>query len=147
MEPLRLPGTLDSLARIRDYVDRAAVEAGLEKKARYRLRLAVDEIATNIITYGYEEAGLSGDITIGANIEGDTLTVVLEDTAIPFNPLNAAEPDDLDAPLEERQIGGLGIFLTVQGIDTFRYERASDKNRNIFIMNRPRAASTQEETV
>ena len=57
MESLTVSGTLDSLKTIAAYVLSAAENAGLEKKPAYKLRLAVDEIATNIIVHGYEEAG------------------------------------------------------------------------------------------
>ncbi|HXV96967.1 MAG TPA: ATP-binding protein, partial [Anaerolineae bacterium] len=64
MEALTVPGTLDSLSVIGKYVLTAAATAGLDKKVSYRLRLAVDEIATNIITHGYDEANLEGVIKI-----------------------------------------------------------------------------------
>jgi len=137
MDTLTVPGTLDSLATIRAFVDRAAQAAGLDRKGGYRLRLAVDEIATNIILYGYEAADRSGDIDLSASIDEGWLTVTLEDTAVAFDPSEAAPPDSLDDPLEERPIGGLGIFLTVTGIDDFRYENAEGRNRNIFGMRRP----------
>jgi anti-sigma regulatory factor (Ser/Thr protein kinase) len=47
------------------------------------------------------------------------------------------DEDELNLPLEERSIGGLGIFLVLKGVDTFRYERINEHNRNIFVMNRP----------
>ena len=141
MEPLRVRGELDSLALIRDYIDKAAASAGLGKKESYRLRLAVDEIATNIVTYGYGPSGIQGEVVVQADLNNDNLIIVLEDTAPPFNPTRAEEPDDLDAPLEERSIGGLGIFLTVKGVDEFRYEHLDGRNRNIFIMKRPSASN------
>ena len=60
MEPLILPGTLDSLSKIGAYVLEAASQAGLERKIAYRLRLAVDEIATNSIVHGYDRVGEEG---------------------------------------------------------------------------------------
>lgn len=138
MDAARFPATLDALDQIRRYVMNAAEQAGLEKKAAYRLSLAVDEIATNIVTHGYEEGGLTGDIVVKADIDAEALTVALEDTAVPFNPLAAPSPDDLDAPLEERKVGGLGVFLTMQGVDKFDYEWVDGKNRNIFVMYRPK---------
>lgn len=141
MEPLRLPGTLDSLSSIGAYVLAAAAEAGLEKKAAYRLRLAVDEIATNSIVHGYEEAGIEGMLEVQADIDEHDLTIFLEDTAGAYDPRQTMLPQDLDQPLEERQIGGLGVYLTVQGVDTFLYERVGDRNRNIFVMNRPANAT------
>jgi len=62
------------------------------------LVLAVDEVATNIITHGYQEVGLEGDITIRAQQDANTLTVTLEDAGKPFDPRGRSEPDDLDAP-------------------------------------------------
>jgi serine/threonine-protein kinase RsbW len=133
---LRLPATLDALSPIRDFVEEAAVAAGLDRRARYRLRLAVDEIATNVIVHGYDEAGLSGDVLVTTHVEPDALRVVIEDDAAPFDPYSLTTPDDLDAPLEERGIGGLGVFLTIRGVDEFRYQRIGERNRNVFIMRR-----------
>jgi anti-sigma regulatory factor (Ser/Thr protein kinase) len=138
MEPLSLPAQLSSLEEIGKYVVRATTEAKLATKAAYGLRLAVDEIATNIVTHGYEEAGISGKVTVSAALSDSSLTVVLEDTGLPFDPLSHPLPseDELNLPLEERRVGGLGIFLVLKGVDLFRYERAQDQNRNIFVVNR-----------
>ena len=54
--------------------------------------------------------------------------------APPYDPLERPEPDDLDAPLAERQMGGLGVFLALQNIDEYRYEYADEQNRNIFVV-------------
>jgi serine/threonine-protein kinase RsbW len=139
MKPLSLPAKLDSLEEIGRYVVRATTEAKLATKAAYRLRLAVDEIATNIVTHGHKEAGLSGEFTVSAALTDYSLTVVLEDGGLPFDPLSHPLPgeDDLNLPLEVRPIGGLGIFLVLKGVDAFRYERVHDLNRNIFVVNRP----------
>lgn len=64
MEPLIVSGTLDSLGAIAQYVMAAAAAAGLDKKTSYNLRLAVDEIATNIVTHGYEEAAREGVLAL-----------------------------------------------------------------------------------
>ena len=137
METITVPGTLDSLVPIREFVDRAVALAGIETKPGYRLRLAVDEIATNIVNYGYERAGLAGDIKLEASIDDDTLTIALEDSTPPFDPTSVDDPDDLGVDLGERKIGGLGIFLTVRGVDEFHYRRVRDCNRNVFVLNRP----------
>lgn len=136
MEPRTLAGTLESLGTLRDIVRQAASEAGLDSKATYRLVLAVDEVATNIITHGYQEADLEGDIIVYTELEDEHLTVMLEDQGQPFDPRGHDEPDDLDAPLEDRAMGGLGIYLTLQGVDRFDYEWVDGHNRNIFVMRR-----------
>jgi len=138
MEPLTVSGNLDALEAIAEYVMSAAAEAGLNKKASYKLRLAIDEIATNIILYGYEEAQRQGVLDFSAKIDEESLTITLEDTGIAFNPAEKleSEAEKIDKPIEERPIGGLGIFLAVQGVDNFIYERIGDRNRNIFVVKR-----------
>jgi serine/threonine-protein kinase RsbW len=146
MAPLTVPGTLDSLELIGKYVLAAAAEAGLDKKAAYRLRLGVDEIATNIITHGYEETGQEGVVDVQATIDDRKLTITLEDTAPAFDPLQHITPntDEFAKPLEERGIGGLGVYLALEGTDEFLYERVDGRNRNIFIVNRPAGVAKRQ---
>ena len=142
MNPLIVPGNLDSLSGIRHFVLEAAAQAGLDKKAAYRLQLAVDEIATNIIVYGYEQAGKTGLVTVQAEINPEALTVTLEDSSGPFDPRPFERLGDLDKPIEERPIGGLGVYLAIENVDRFNYEYVNNRNRNIFIVRRPSAEAT-----
>jgi anti-sigma regulatory factor (Ser/Thr protein kinase) len=135
MEPLTVAGTLDSLGAIAQYVLAAAAAAGLDKKASYKLRLAADEIATNIIIHGYQEAGRSGELICHATFDEQVLTICIEDTGIPYDPTEKPDPDDLNKPLEERRIGGLGVYLAIQSVDLLLYERVGNRNRNILVMN------------
>ena len=89
MASLTVRGTIDSLEPIREFVTTAAAEAGLDRKRTYRLMLAIDELATNIATYGYADAGRTGNIDLTATIDDERLTLVVEDTAIPFDPRGA----------------------------------------------------------
>ena len=138
MEALILPGKLEHLGEIRKYVKSVATEAGLEKKASYKLCLAVDEIATNIITHGYNEHGLEGNISVQAEINEKNLTVYIEDTAIPYDPITTeiVTEETLQKNLEERAIGGLGVHLAYGSVDKFIHEHIGDRNRNILIVNR-----------
>jgi anti-sigma regulatory factor (Ser/Thr protein kinase) len=142
MEALTVPGTLDSLTAIGHYVLAVAAAAGLDKKASYRLRLAVDEVATNIITHGYDEAGYEGALDVRADLDEATLTISLEDTGQAYDPAQALAPQDLNAPLDQRQEGGLGLYLTLRGVDKFRYERVGERNRHTFVVYRPNQSST-----
>ncbi|MBD2164609.1 ATP-binding protein [Calothrix membranacea FACHB-236] len=137
MTTLTLPGTLDSLGAIAKYVMEAAQTAGLDKKATYKLRLAVDEIASNIIIHGYEEAHLEGEIDVSADIDESRLTIIIEDTGAKYDPYEtvAVEEEQLKKPLDERPIGGLGVYLAIQGVDKYLFERVGNRNRNIFIVN------------
>jgi anti-sigma regulatory factor (Ser/Thr protein kinase) len=134
MKPSTVPATLDSLGAIADYVMTAAATAGLGKRASYHLRLAVDELVTNIIVHGHTEAGLQGTIELRADIDEEALTIALEDAGMAYDPRQAPAPDT-STPLEERPIGGLGVYLAIRSVDEFLYERVGDRNRTILKMH------------
>src|SRR5918996_3449892 len=134
MECLCVPGSLDSLGKIAEYVMSAAASAGLDQRTSYRLRLAIDEIVTNIILHGYAAAGRQGDLNLQSSIDDKALTISVEDTGVTYDPRQAPSPDNLDIPLEQRPIGGLGIYLVLQNVDQFHYERVGDRNRSTFIV-------------
>jgi|SRR5579875_2184747 len=136
MEPLKVPASLESLGAVGRYVMSGATLAEIDRKRAYQLRLAVDEIVTNIIIHGYEEAGLQGDVELRMSVDDTSLRLVIEDTAIAFDPREVPEPAGLDDPLEDRAIGGLGVYLALRGADEFQYERVDNSNRNIFIVHR-----------
>ena len=127
---------------IREFVRSKAAEAGLDKKRAYRLQLAVDEIAANIALHGYEEQGLAGDIEVQAEVEPDRLLITLVDSAIPYDPYSRVMPSDLDAPLHERAIGGLGVFLAINNVNEFLYRFNDGQNHNIFVVQREPASTT-----
>ena len=134
MEPLTVQGNLNSIDKLVNYVVTAASQAGLNHRATYCLRLAVDEIATNIITYGYQAAGLAGVLEVTAVFQPNQLIIELKDSGQPFDPRQALPPQNLKKPLQKRTVGNLGIFLAMWGVDGFQYEQTRDHNRNIFIM-------------
>ncbi|HSY52812.1 MAG TPA: ATP-binding protein [Opitutaceae bacterium] len=132
-----LPGALESLGPLADFVHAAARETGLDQKAAYRLHLAVDEVATNVITHAYAEKGVQGSIHLHAQVDPDALRIHLEDTGEPYDPTVQSDPEDINLPLEERGVGGLGIFLAKRNVDGFHYERRGDRNRVTFVVKRP----------
>jgi anti-sigma regulatory factor (Ser/Thr protein kinase) len=140
LNSLTVTARLDSLCEVAAFVQSEAEAAGLSAQARYSLRLAVDEIVTNIIMHGY--AGVPGDeralplIELRSEREEGVLRLIVEDTGMPFDPRHAPAPPDLELPAEERRIGGLGIYLALRAVDGFSYERVGDRNRNIFEMKR-----------
>lgn len=142
MKMLRVPGTFDSLSAIRDYVRRAAALAGLDDGRSYRLQLAVDELATNIVEHAYGPSAGSGDIFVHAEIDGAHLRVTIEDTAPAFDPTQHARPADLASPLEGRSLGGLGIYLAMLNVDEFRYEYVDRRNRSILLVALPTSSGT-----
>jgi anti-sigma regulatory factor (Ser/Thr protein kinase) len=126
------------LGAIAEYVLAAAASAGLDRRASYHLRLAVDEIVTNIIVHGYGDAELSGTLELRAALDDSALTVSIEDSGVPYDPRQTPAPDT-SLPLEERPIGGLGVYLALKSVDEFFYERVGDRNRSTFKMYLPSA--------
>lgn len=125
------PISLDALKDIRDYVQEAAKNLPLSSKKIYKLQLAVDEIATNIVLY----SGLTDEeanILLKAEVQAQSLRICLKDRGIPFDPRSKLhlEQGNLAKPAEERQIGGLGIYLAITGVDEFRYEYRDGFNVN-----------------
>ncbi len=135
-EKLIVPAIKDSLSIIADYIKEISRKAGLEQKKSNNLRRAVDEIATNIIEYGYPRKEHQGTLELEVKLNEETLTICLEDTGIPYDPNQHTTPKDLDRPLLEREIGGLGIYLAQISVDQLIYERIDNRNRNQFIVYR-----------
>jgi len=88
---------------------------------QFKIRLSVEEAVENVVRYAYEDG--CGWLEVGTEIDNTNLmlTVMLKDAGVPFNPLEMAEPD-LTASAEERKIGGLGIFLCKQMMDSVEYK-------------------------
>lgn len=93
----------------------------------FSMNLALEEIVTNIIEYGYKGKN-DYDIIIRFTLEKHRLRIQIKDNAPEFNPLDVKDPDDLDKPLDERNVGGLGIHLVKKFTDNFSYRRSSGKN-------------------
>lgn len=98
----------------------------------YMIHLVVEEIVVNIVDYAYPEG--NGYLEVCINSDGKELTIEFRDHGIPFNPLEQSKPD-LDIPLEERSIGGLGIFLTKEMMDNVEYRYEQDENILIIKKN------------
>ena len=137
MHPLTVPPSLGSLESIRRYVALAADEARLDEKTAYRLRLAVDELVTNIVTHGYVGSTAAGEhIQVQAEAADGSVRVLLEDSGRAYDPRQAAAPRDLQSPLERRVPGGLGVFLAIRSTDGYEYERIGDRNRSTLVVKR-----------
>ena len=116
---VRYPACYTSLELVREFVGLAAEQCGMEEKTIYQVQLAVDEAFTNIVehAYGGESDAL---VECTCQIEEEGLTVILHDCGRAFDPTKVPEPD-LEAPLEERDVGGLGIYFMRRLMDDVRF--------------------------
>lgn len=122
----RLQSKLSELDRIAAIIHRFGEEHELPEKVVFALNLALDELITNSIKYGYKE---DGEHTIAINLSyvPGEIILLIEDDGGPFNPLEASRPD-IQCPIEEREVGGLGLHLLRNLMDEIDYERRHGKN-------------------
>ncbi|MBQ8706308.1 MAG: ATP-binding protein [Paludibacteraceae bacterium] len=124
-EHLTLKNKVEELTKLPEFVDTVCEKAGIDMALIASLNLALEEAATNVVLYAYE--GQEGMVDIDAIYNTDYIKFVITDTGIPFDP---TQKEDADTTLsaEERPIGGLGIFLVRQIMDSVIYERTDGKN-------------------
>ncbi len=117
----------------------AAVEAISEREQwpadlTFRANLALEEVVLNIIEHGFD-GGLH-EIECRLRSEPHVLTIEVSDDGRPFDPLREAPAPDLDAPLEERPVGGLGVHLVRSMTDEMSYRRERDRNYLTLVLRR-----------
>jgi len=132
-------GQFDSLVEISEFVTRAAGDVGLSDESVYAVEMAVDEACTNIIEHAYGGEG-RGDIECTCQINGNKLTVTLQDRGRSFDPSSVPEPD-VNAALEDRQEGGLGLYLMHRLMDEVHFEFTPDSGNVLTMVKRKETTS------
>ena len=123
---LKLHNDISQISLLPDFVEEAVKASKLNPELTAGLNLALEEAATNVIEYAYPE-GTFGDLMIDAVVGEDSLSFILTDWGKPFDPTARAEVD-INADVEDRPIGGLGIHLVRRIMDKVEYLRDGDKN-------------------
>jgi len=124
---LTLTNDVQQVTLLEDYINTIAEEADIDMSLALSLNLALEEAVTNVILYAYPE-GQTGTVDIKAIVDDSRrLTFIISDSGIPFDPTQK-EDADVTLSVEERPIGGLGIFLVKQIMDDVTYERTNDRN-------------------
>ncbi len=127
IERLAFRNEMTEIDRLHDILDAFGTQHGMDRKCLYHLKLAVEEMATNVIKYAWTD-GAAHEFTIALGAENGEAVVEIEDDGREFNPLAAPEPN-LKQSIEDRPIGGLGIHLVRQTMTGLDYERREGKNR------------------
>jgi serine/threonine-protein kinase RsbW len=117
----------DDLSRVTEEAVRFIEGRDVGDRAVYLANLAIEELATNILKYGYDDTAVH-EILMRLEIHPGALRLVLEDDGHEFNPVTAPEPD-VNGPVEERAPGGLGIHLIRKLAEQMDYERCGGRNR------------------
>jgi serine/threonine-protein kinase RsbW len=130
---LRFKAVLENVPAAIDCVTKSAQEAGFDEAVLYQLQLAVDEACANVVHHAYK--GMEpGDIEVSCSFDEQRLVIRVRDWGRSFVPEDVPEPD-VDAPLEERSLGGLGLFLIRQCMDEVEFS-FEDKDGNELTMTK-----------
>ena len=121
-----LVNDLAEIDRVIELVESFGEGADLSAKVVQQAVLVLDELITNIISYGYQD-GERGRIEVSLAVEDDMLTIEIVDDGRPFD-VERAPPPKLGASVEQRQVGGLGIHIARSLMDSVRYEHRQDRN-------------------
>ena len=123
---IRLPARIDSLNPLLAFVRSCAERQGLGQERLQEVDLVMEEILVNIFNYAYPD--LPGEVEVACRPADDgRLLVEVADAGVPYNILSREDPD-LKAGIEERSIGGLGVFFVKQLVRDIHYRREDDRN-------------------
>ena len=127
MKEITLPAIIENISRVTAFVDEQLEALNCPIKAQMQIDIAIDELFGNIAHYAYSSE--TGRATVRFEFDPNTRTVSISflDSGIPFDPLAKADPD-VNAPTEERGIGGLGIYLVRKTMDRVDYRYADGRN-------------------
>ena len=123
---ITLTNDIQQVPRLAEFVDMVCEEVGMDMAVAIQMNLAMEEAVVNVMSYAYP-ADTVGDVTIEAVTIADQLQFTITDCGTPFDP-TAKEDVDTTLSAEERPIGGLGIHLVRQLMDSITYERIDGKN-------------------
>ena len=122
----KLKNTLTELESLFQNIDRFGKSVGLPKKQIFQINLALDELFTNIVSYGFTDSN-SHWIEFSLSFDNGAVIIRIEDYGIPFDPV-AAPASGSVPPMENCKIGGLGLHIVKKMMDEIAYERKGEKN-------------------
>lgn len=126
MEKLELPAAMPNLGKLVDFAVDFAGKRGFEGEALAEVRLAAEEAIVNVVHYAYP--GTEGAVEVACReLEGGGMELVITDSGVPFDPTSLPAPDTT-LPMEQRKIGGLGIFMVKKVMDEVKYARRDGRN-------------------
>lgn len=127
MKQLTVVASVENIETVTDFVNEQLEELDCPMKAQMQIDIAIDEIFGNIAHYAYNPD--IGEATVKVEVTENPLAVIITfiDNGVPYNPLKQADPD-ITQSADERQIGGLGIYMVKKSMDEITYEYKDGQN-------------------
>ena len=127
MKRFDLPAQIESIAELTDGVNEELEAAGCPMRVQLQIDIAIDELFSNIARYAYDDHNGEASVILEITGEPKTARLTFVDSGKPFNPLLRENPD-VTLGVEERKIGGLGIFVVKKSMDNVEYNFEDGKN-------------------
>ena len=127
MKELTIAATVENIETVTDFVNEQLEALDCPMRAQMQIDIAIDELFGNIVHYAYKPG--IGQATVQVDVEEEPLSVVITfiDNGVPYDPLAKADPDTT-LSVEERDIGGLGIYMVKKSMDEIAYEYKDGQN-------------------
>lgn len=127
MKELTIQATVESIEAVTDFVNEQLEAADCPMKALMKIDIAIDEIFSNIAYYAYngEEGEATVRVEFAENPQGVAITFI--DKGVPYDPLAKDDPD-MTLSIDDREIGGLGIYMVKKSMDEVSYEYKDGQN-------------------
>ncbi len=130
---IEIVNKLDELHTVNQALEQLGEKWELPIPILMNLNLCLEEALTNVIFYAFEEEGKYPIAITFTLSEKENVSIILEDKGKAFNPLEEVREPDLDAKVEDRRIGGLGVFFIKQFMDKVEYTRKGNTNQLLML--------------
>ena len=124
MDELTIDARVGNLNMVIRFISERLEAAGCSMKQQAQMTIAAEEVFVNIARYAYDNR--SGGATVRISV-GDDIVVEFEDSGKPYNPIDKSDPD-ITASVDNREVGGLGVFMVKKLMDSVEYRREKGKN-------------------
>ncbi len=138
MKRLVIPAKLGNLEKMFAFIREAAALQGFEEEKANKIQLACEEALVNVINYAYPDK--NGELEITYTNKENGLEIEIIDSGIAFDPLSLPEPD-INAPIEKRGVGGLGVYLMRKIMDEVTYKRDGQRNILTLVKYQPKKSA------
>lgn len=125
MKKITVAAVIEQMDNIQNFISAELESVDCPVKVRTQISIAIDEIISNIVYYAYPDS--SGNVEVSCDVSAEHVTLIIEDSGIPYDPLEKDDPNVM-LSAEERNIGGLGIFMVKKTMDEIYYEYKDEKN-------------------